>query len=139
MPFNTKMTVSERRASAVFDRFNFTITDIIDFSDPVPTNYTADDFFTFYDIVFALNETEDNWWKTTPYLFILGIQSYLEDVSSVQNGTGSDDRLSRLQEFLATPIFIFNGFVYGGDVDGLGKSATLAIPSYRVCLFSFQS
>src|SRR5947207_12710299 len=47
VPFNTKMTVSQRRASAVFDRFNFTITDVIDLSDPVPTNYTAKDFFTF--------------------------------------------------------------------------------------------
>ena len=139
VPFNTKMTVFQRYASPVFDRFNFTITDIIDFSPPIPTNYTADDFFTFFDIVFALNETDANWWKTTQYLFLLGIQTYLGNPTSVQNGTGSDDRLSRLQEFMATPIFLFNNVVYGGPVDGLGKSATLAIPRYRVRRFSFQS
>ena len=133
------MTVSQRRASAVFDRFNFTITDIIDISDPIPTNYTADEFFMFFDIVFALNETDANWWKTTQYLFLLGIQTYLGDPTSVQNGTGSDDRLSRLQEFMATPIFLFNNFVYGGPLEDMGTSATLAIPSYRVRLFSFQS
>jgi hypothetical protein len=139
VPFNTKMTVSQRRASAVFDRFNFTIIDIIDFSEPISTNYTAEDYFTFFDIVFALNETDANWWKTTQYLFLLGIQTYLGNPTSVQNGTGSDDRLSRLQEFMATPIFLFNNFVYGGPVEGLGKSATLAIPGYRVHLFSFRS
>lgn len=133
------MTVSQRRASAVFDRFNFTITDVIDLSGPVPTNYTAKDFFTFFDIVLALNQTDANWWKTTQYLFLLGIQTYLGDPTSVQNGTGSDDRLSRLQEFMATPIFLFNNFVYGGPVEGLGRSATLAIPSYRVHLSSPQS
>jgi hypothetical protein len=131
------MTVSQRRASAVFDRFNFTITDILDLSDPVPTNYTADEFFMFFDIVFALNETDANWWKTTQYLFLLGIQTYLGDPMPVQNGTGSDDRLSRLQEFMATPIFLFNNFVYGGPIEDMGTSATLAIPSYRVRLLSF--
>src|SRR5271167_3938065 len=77
VPFNTKMTVTNRRASTVFDRFNATIIDIINFSDPTPTNYTAEDFFSLLDIVFAINQTEFWWPATTQYLFLLGIQSYL--------------------------------------------------------------
>jgi hypothetical protein len=128
------MTVTSRRATTVFDRFNATIVDILDFTDPIPTNYTAEDFFTFYDIIFKIDPSTNFWMKTTQFLFLLGIQSYLEFSTSTQNQTGADDRLSRLQEFLATPIFLFNNGVYGGPVSNVGKSAALAIPSYRVPL-----
>jgi hypothetical protein len=126
------MTISQRRASTVFDRFNFTITDVIDLSNPSPTNYTSNDFFTFYDIIFAIDQSETNWPQTAPYLFLLGLSTYLGDPTSTQNGTGSADRLSRLQEFLATPIFLFNNAIFGGPVSNMGRSVTLAIPSYQV-------
>jgi hypothetical protein len=132
VPFNTKVTISARRASTVFDRFNFTITDIINFSDPTPTKYTAADFFTFYDIVFAVNQSQTNWPQSAQYLFLLGISTYLGDPTPTQNGTGSADRQTRLQEFIATPIFLFNNALYGGVVSDMGRSVTLAIPSYRV-------
>jgi hypothetical protein len=115
VPFNTKLTTLSRRASTVFDRFNFTITDVIGLSHPSPMSYTANDFFTFYEIVFAVNQSESNWPQTVQYLFLLGISTYLGDPTSTQNGTGSADRLSRLQEFLATPIFLFNNAVFGGS------------------------
>ena len=126
------MTISERGASTVFDRFNFTITDIINFSDPTPTNYTAQDFFTFYEIIFHVDQTQVNWPQTTQYMFLLGISVFLGDPTPTQNGTGSDDRMSRLEEFLATPIFLFNNAMYGGATPPLGKSVTLATRSYRV-------
>jgi hypothetical protein len=126
------MTVTSRRASTVFDRFNATIIDIINFSDPTPTNYTAEDFFSLYNIVFAINQTEIWWPATTQYIFLLAIQSYLGDTTPTQNGTGADDRLVRLQDFLATTIFVFNDGVYGGPTPDMGKTATLATPSYRV-------
>jgi len=65
-------------------------------------------------------------------MFLLGVVSFLGDNVPNQNGTGSDDRLSRLQEFLATPIFLFNNVAFGGPLSGMGESAALAIPSYRV-------
>jgi len=67
-------------------------------------------------------------------MFLLGIAIFLSDPSPIQNQTGVDDRLSRLEEFLATPIFLFNNAVFGGPIDGLGKSITLANRSYRVLL-----
>ena len=60
--------------------------------------------------------------------------SYLRDNVDTQNSTGSDDRLSKLQEFLAAPIVVFNNVVYDGPTDqyNMGKSITLAVPGYRV-------
>jgi len=132
LPLNTKLTISERRASTVFDRFNFTITDVIDLSDPTATNYTAQDFFAFYDIIFNIDQTQTNWPQSIQYMFLLGVAIFLSDPNPIQNQTGGDDRLSRLEEFLATPIFLFNNAVFGGPTDGLGKSITLANRSYRV-------
>jgi hypothetical protein len=126
------MTISARNASTAFDRFNFTIIDTFDFSDPVPTNYVAEDFFTFYDIIFAINPNQAGWQATTQYLFLLGVQTYLEITTQTQNGTGSDDRLSRLQEFLATPLLLFNNGNFDLPTGPMGTSASLAIPSYRV-------
>jgi hypothetical protein len=126
------MTVTNRRASTVFDRFNATIIDVLDLTDPTPTNYTAQDFFSLIDIVFAINQSEFWWPATTQYLFLLGIQTYLGNPTATQNGTGADDRLVRLQEFLATPIFLFNNAVFGGPTPNMGNTATLATPSYRV-------
>src|SRR5205814_5551394 len=131
VPFNTKMTISQRRASTVFDRFNFTITDIIKFSDPTPTNYTAQEFFTLIDIVLGVPKNP-YLGQSIQYLFVLAIESYLGDPTDVQNGTGSDDRIARLQEFMATPVLLFNNAVYGGPTLDMGKTATLAIPSYQV-------
>jgi hypothetical protein len=134
VPFNTKMTISQRRATTVFNRFNFTITDVINLSDPTPTIYDINDFFIFYEIIFAVNETTPQWWQSTQYMFLLGIVSFLGNNVPTENGTGSDDRLSRLQEFLVTPTFLFNNVVFRGPLEGLGTSASLAIPSYRVIL-----
>ena len=133
VPVNTKLTIWGRRASTVFDRFNFTIIDIIDFSDPTPVEYTPDDLFLFYNIIFAVNQTQENWWLSTQYLFLLGVTSSLTTWPA-ENGTGSHDQLSRLQEFLATPIFLFNNVQYGGPITGLGTSASLVTQSYRVLL-----
>jgi hypothetical protein len=143
VPFNVKLTITSRRASTVFDRyvivclhpyfrFNFTILDVIDYSDPVPTNYTASDFFIFYESLFAVDDKVDTYGGSVQYLFLIGIHSYLTITADTQNGTGSDDRLLRLQDFLATPIMIFNNAVWGGDTPDMGNSATLAAPSYRV-------
>jgi hypothetical protein len=122
------MTIYQRRGSTVFNRFNFTIMDIIKLSEAIPTNYTTNDFFTFFDIIFALNQSDANYWETVQYSFLLAIQTY---IGNSRNRTDSDNLL---QEFMATPIVLFNNLMYGGPVEGLGKTATLAVPGYRVFL-----
>ena len=133
---NTKLTISSRRATTAFDRFNATITDVYDFSSANQTNFTAAEFLTFFDIVFDINQNDTNWFKSTQYLFMVGIASYLETPSNTQNGTGADDRLSRLREFLATPVFAFNMGVYNSSAPepDMGTQAALATPSYRVLI-----
>jgi hypothetical protein len=121
------MTISERRASTVFDRSNFTITDIISLSDPKPTNYTAEDFFHFYGIVFAVDENQTDYTSTIQFLFLYSIASFL-----IEQVTESAVDLARLRQFLATPLLIFNNGAYGGPTFDMGKSVSLAIPSYRV-------
>jgi len=128
-PLNTKMTISERRASTVFDRSNFTITEIISLSDPKPTNYTPEDFFHFYAIVFAVDENQANYTSTIQYLFLYSIASFL-----IEQVTERAVDLARLRQFLATPLLIFNNVEYGGPTFDMGKSVSLAIPSYRVPL-----
>lgn len=123
------MTISERRASTVFDRFNFTITDIISLSDPKPTDYTPEDFFHFYQIVFAVDENQLNYTSTIQFLFLFSMASFL-----IQQVTEKASDLSRLREFLATPLLMFNEVEYGGPTFNMGKSVSLAIPSYRVPL-----
>jgi len=128
------MAISLRRASTVFHRFNFTIMDITDLSEPTPIVYDPEVFFSFYNIIFGVDDNKPGWFTSTEYLFLTSMTSYLRDNVDTQNSTGSDDRLSKLQEFLAAPIVVFNNVVYDGPTDqyNMGKSITLAVPSYRV-------
>jgi hypothetical protein len=129
-PFNTKFTISERRASTVFDRSNFTILDIIDFSDPLPTAHTPADYFLFYEVIFAVDTSVDHYNQTVQYLFLDIVSSYLRN--EVNSQIDIKEHLLKLQEFLATPIAIFTNIMWDIPTPNLGQSITLATPSYRV-------
>src|SRR5271169_348817 len=73
VPVNTKMTISGRRATTVFDRSNLTITEILSISEPTPTSYSADDFFIFYDILFSVNQSEPFYNLTSQYLMMTAL------------------------------------------------------------------
>jgi hypothetical protein len=130
-PFNTNMTISERRATTAFDRSNFTIIDVISISDPTPMNYTPEDFFLFYSYVLAVNESQPNYFTTVQYLFLTAIAAYLDEVDPQLEAGAA---VSNLHQFLATPLLIFNRIMYRGTTPNMGKSIALAIPSYRVFL-----
>jgi hypothetical protein len=133
------LTISERRATTVFDRSNLTIIDILSISDPSSTNYTTDDFFTFYDILFAVNETEPFYNLTVQYSLVSILWAVINANSDGQNwfDIGDVTPVSDLQQVLATIPLVFNSmfwqFPANFTVDlNLGKSIALAIPSYRV-------
>ena len=111
IPFKTKMKVSMRRASTVFHCFNFTIIVVLNLSEPTLADYSPNDFFRFYEVLFAVDQSQNNWFATTQYLFLTSVASYLRNDVDTQIATGSDDRLSKLQEFLAVPIVLFNNVV----------------------------
>jgi hypothetical protein len=127
------MTISERRATTIFHRFNFTILDVVKMSDPTSVIYSPDDFFPLYEIIFAIDESQPNWFATTQMLFLTSLTSYLRYDSDTESATGSVNRVSRLQQFMAVPMAVFNDVIYGvGLPPDMGTSASLAIPSYRV-------
>lgn len=133
IPLQTKLTVTERRATTIFHRFNFTILDVINLSAPTPVVYTPDDFFPFYEIIFAIDETQPNWFATTQMLFLTSLTSFLRYDSDTETATGSVNRVDTLQEFMAVPMAVFNDVIYGvGLPPNMGTTATLAVPSYRV-------
>jgi hypothetical protein len=125
------MTVWQRRASTVFDRFNYTIIDIPYLSNPVAMNYTAEDFFAFYERVFYINQTAPGVESSTPYLFMVLIEEFFGNINQI---AAIDDRLSRLYELLAVPMFSFNNVSYFPDevIPNMGNSISLATVSYRV-------
>jgi hypothetical protein len=136
---NTNLTILERRATTVFDRSNLTIIDILSISDPTPTNYTTDDFFTFYDILFAVNETEAFYKSTVQYSLVSILWAVINSNSDGQNwfDIGGVTVVSDLQQVLATIPLVFNSMYWefppNFTVDlNLGKSIALAIPRYRV-------
>ena len=133
-PFNTKMTISKRRASTVFSRSNFTILDVINLSDPSPVNYTADNFFSFYEVLFKFFSSADI--TSTQFTFLLSISNYLLTNQGEQIDDGVGIRQLRLQEFLACPLVIFNNAYIEELMPDMGNSLSLAVPAYRVYPFT---
>jgi len=131
-PVSTTMATSARRASAVFDRYNVTIMDVLDLSEPTIVELEPADYFLFYEIIFALNQNQPNWGSSIQYMFLTSVASSLQTKANESIATGGDDRLLRLQEFLAVPIALYNNAVYGGPTEDMGKSMSLAIPGYMV-------
>ena len=132
-PLNTKMTILSRRATTAFDRRNGTITDFINLSDPIPTNYTVDNFFAIYKVMFflPLNATVPIT-ATINYEFIAAIASFFADETVIQ--IDQDSNLSKMQQFLATSILTFNNQTWArpGPEWDPGTQAALGTHSLRV-------
>ena len=122
------MTISKRRASTVFDRFNFTILDFTHLSDPSPVHYEPEDFFQFYDVIFAINLTQTNWQMSTQFTFLLSLSAFLEYGQDNQIESLEGARQQKLQEFLAAPIAIYNdAWLRKITNEDMGNSLALAI------------
>jgi hypothetical protein len=131
-PSNIKMTIFKRRASTVWNRFNFTIMDFTDLSDPTAVGYDPEDFFGFYDVILAIDQNQTDWVLSSQFALLVSISAFLDFHGDNQIDPGGGSRDFRLQEFLAAPIALFNTAARGDIADDMGISITLAIPSYRV-------
>lgn len=128
---NTMMTISERRATTVFDRSNLTITDVINLSDPTPTNYTTEDFFFFYDIIFASDQDQANFSITAQFMLLTTVASFIDE--TLTSTFDPEATSSKLRQLLATPLLIFNSVQWNTTTNAnMGKSMALGISSYRV-------
>lgn len=127
------MTISSRRASSIYNRFNYTIADVINFSDPSPANYTPNDFFGFYEAIFNIPENQTGFSMSTQYRFLLTISTFLQSTEDNQIVSGVGARQAKFEAFLSTPIAIFNDAWQGQQVaEGMGTNIALAEQSYRV-------
>jgi hypothetical protein len=139
-PVNTKVTISERRATTAFDRSNLTIIDILEISNPAPTNYTPNDFFVFYDIIFGVDESEPFYNLTAQYLLISQLDTNLTPLENPFDLGSAGNVLSLRQVLTAVPL-IFNNMYwsYPFPYDNMGKSVALAIPGYKVGPISYYA
>ena len=56
IPYKYKVTITRRRATTVYDRYNYTIIDTPDLADEWnATDYGPDDFFPIFRAVFTVN------------------------------------------------------------------------------------
>jgi hypothetical protein len=133
---STMMTVTRRHATTIFDRANLTILDVANLSDPTPVSYEPEDFFAFYQYIVKLDQTlpPEQLTTSTPYSFLLTMTKYLRGSKSNRIEPLGGSKQIRLQEFLATPIIIYNDAWLGQTTDDpdMGKSLSLATTSYRV-------
>ena len=128
------MTISKRHASTIFDRANLTLVDIKDLSEPISVLYEPEELFTIYHNVLAVNLSLPDWDQSTSFSLLLTVITFLQSVPDPQIQSLGALRQIRLQEFLATPIIIFNDVWLGSMVSDsdMGKAVALAVPSYRV-------
>ena len=125
-----------RRASAIYDRVNYTIIDVSDLTDPIPADYTPDDFFGFYEAIFTIPLNKTGWSLSTPYRLLLHVSSFLQpSLQENQIVSGSGVQRAKLEAFLATPMALFNDAWQGNNItEGMGRNIALAQQSYRVIL-----
>jgi hypothetical protein len=133
-PVNTKLFITRRHGSIVFDRTNLTLLDITDLSDPVAVPYEPEDFFTIYNAIFAVNLTSPEVQMSTSYAFLLTLTGTLRATGDENLGLSAKFGHTQLKEFLAAPMVVYNDAwsrKIVSDPD-MGKSLALATASYRV-------
>jgi hypothetical protein len=133
--FSEKVAITKRRSTTVFNRYNYTILEVLNVSEEwEATNYTADDFFPIFDAVFSVDINQPGWNNSVEYQFLRASWSYLSSRINTQEATGADEGITKLRQLFAVPILDFNNLVFvGGPIpDDLGKTITLANVSYRI-------
>lgn len=128
----------KRWSTTAFDRYSYEILDVVNLADEWETTlYGPQDFFPFFDAIFNVDITNQNWNQTTQFNFLRITWLYLSSRASTQELGGDVGPALQLKALFAVPILIFNNIVYQGPLpDDMGKSINLANTSYRVVISS---
>lgn len=128
LPYYTKVTISQRRATTVYSRGNNTILEISNLGPPLPTNYTPENFFPIFDA--ANNYSNDD----TPLDYIYWVSN------QALNDTQYDAQML-LRQFIAVPVGLFNDPFFWRlyPPENLNTTGSLSIPTYRVSIIVNQS
>jgi len=126
----TRVSITKQRAITIFDRFNGTILDVnyLDQQAAEPANYTADDLFPIFDLVFKVppgdNYTEGLEWNFLTWFL----------VAESNNNTAL--RPQQFQRLIALPVLYFSTTTLGYNLlpapSDIGISESFARPVSRV-------
>ena len=139
IPLSNKITITKRRATTVFNRYDYTILDVNLLDTWERINYTRDDFQPIFDAVFTVPIEDQGWNISTQCDFLIRTWKYFSGRINSTESQGADEGLSKLRSLFTAPLLVFNNVNYqnGGPIpDDLGKNISLANVSYRVpCAF----
>jgi hypothetical protein len=111
--------------------------DVLNLSDPLPTNYTPAEFFTIFDLALKFDARSTDSFLYTAFQFL----DYLSEFLAVRQGTSraslNFEGTLRLRQLIAVPILVFNNqFIeQNGAVlpaQNRNRTASLVIPGYQV-------
>ena len=139
--FATKINITMRRATTAFDRHNYTILEVMHFSEEwEATNYSSKDFFAIFDAVFSVDIFQPGWNTSSKFDFLVTCWSYLTERIERDEEAGVIEGMSKLRSLFTVPVLEFNNAVFGDPYpDDLGKSISLATVTYRVRLISSKT
>lgn len=135
-----EVAILKRRATTVFDRYNYTIREVLEFGTERDTiNYGPNEFFRIYDAVFFFDPLQPNWNTSVQFQFLITCAGYFTAKIKDWNRAGIEDGLWRLRGLFTVPIIHFNNMAIGGPTypNDLGTSVSLADIRYRVGLPTF--
>lgn len=125
-------------ATTVYDRTNDTVLQVLDMTDPLPTNYSAEDFLKVFDLAlevdFVPGYQNSTQYQNLEYLAVWFVPSATYDVDY--------SKLLQLNQFIATPIQVLNyqflqtpGIPLIVPPENLNKTGDLVKPRYQVRAF----
>jgi hypothetical protein len=137
------VTITRRRATTIFDRFNFSIIDVV-YLDSIgePTNYSSDDFYPVFDLLFTVPSGVSDVTISFAWEFL----SWFTTSAGFYSAAAFYNR--RLQQLMTLPVVMVNNGIIlhnpGPVPPDMGTLATLAKPlvrvhSCQVCVCSFQT
>jgi len=130
------MTVTQRNATTVYDRSNFTILDVYNLSAPIPANYTADLFLQAFRLASTYNNNSDSLSLNLAFANLVTVESL--------NGNSADEPvngvqvLTNLKRLMALPVLVYNSPFLTGEQASSGEEiainffGALAVPHFRV-------
>jgi hypothetical protein len=129
--------ITLRLATAVYDRTNFTILDVLDLSDPLPTNYTAAEFFNIFDLALKFDARSTDSYLYTAFQFLNYLTQFLAVRQGASRASLNFEGTLPLRQLIAVPILVFNN-QFMEQASGVlpsqnrNRTASLVNPGYQV-------
>ena len=137
IPYSTKVTITQRLATTVYDRTNLTIIDIFELSTPTPTSYAPSDFFPIFGLALDFDTRALDNIHYTAFQYLEYLTTFVQEQLALSRNAGFEGTLA-LRQLMATPVLVFNNQFIEQNTDhslpseNLNRTATLVVPGYQV-------